>query len=259
MTGINRLKFINSLKQKKYRKQHQLFILEGEKLVDELLESRFEIHSVYASGEWISNHNSQHKPGYFPVYEIKESDLARVSSFKTPNKVLALARIPLFKLDYCNLKNKLTLVLDKVQDPGNLGTLIRSADWFGVDTVILSKDSAEITSPKVVQSTMGSIFRISFHYLDLPGLLKSPEIKDLPVFGAFINGSNIYSAVLQERGLVVLGNESRGISPGLEKLITKKISVPSFGHDAGSAESLNIAVAGSIILSEFRRRNNQAK
>jgi len=260
MPGINTIKFINSLKQKKIRQQHRLFIIEGEKMVDELMESNFDIQSVYATMQWIRERGlapgalSRSKTCEFPLYEIKEQELGRISSLTTPNKALALVRIPSCTLDADRQGNSLTLVLDKVQDPGNLGTLIRSADWFGVDTIILSEDSAEVTNPKVVQSTMGSILRVRFHYLNLHSFLKSPEMKGIPVMGAFTGAPPVYSAHLPGHGVIILGNESQGISPEIEKLVTQRISIPSFHKGSSGPESLNIAVAGSIILSEFRRR-----
>lgn len=265
MPGKNTIKFINSLKQKKFRQEHQLFIVEGEKMVNELMNSSLAIHSVYATGQWLSERGLEEREdtatlqmtstGKYPLYQIKESELEKISSVKTPNKVLALVHTPFFTLTREKIKHSLTLVLDKVQDPGNLGTLIRSADWFGIDDVVLSNDSAEITNPKVVQSTMGSIFRVHSHYLDLPAFLTSPETDGLPVLGAFSNAEDIYSVELPEHGLLVLGNESRGISPEVEKLLTRKIGIPSSLKRKGTQpESLNMAVAGSIIISEFRRR-----
>lgn len=294
MPGTTTLKFINSLKQKKFRQRHQLFVVEGEKMVDELTESRFLIHSVCGTETWIRKRGlypgevyikpginpsgdkrfitkeDQQSPGLQPektnritetgnerncfyLHEIKDRELERISSLKTANQVLAVARMPAFSLNKEELSSSLTLVLDKVQDPGNLGTLVRSADWFGVRNIILSNDSAEITNPKVIQATMGSIFRIRYHYLDLPAFLKSVKPEDLPVIGAFLDGASIYSAQLPEKGLLVLGNESGGISTEVERLVTQRISIPS--HKTGRrAESLNLAVAGSIILSEFMRR-----
>jgi RNA methyltransferase, TrmH family len=261
MPGINKIKFINSLKQKKNRQQHRLFIIEGEKMVDELMDSHFDIHSVYAIKNWIMERglapgrvmrsNAQN----FPLYEIKGPELGRISSLTTPNKVLALARIPSCSLEGYSPGKSLTLMLDKVQDPGNLGTLIRSADWFGVDNIILSEDSAEATNPKVVQSTMGSIFRVRFHYLDLQSFLESPGMEGIPVLGAFTGAPPVCSICLPEYGVIVLGNESQGISPEIEKFLTQRISIPSFHKGSSGPESLNVAVAGSIILSEFRRKN----
>ncbi len=320
MPGSSTIKFINSLKQKKYRRQHNLFIVEGEKMVDELLASSFETKAVYATALWLDEKGitpsgpekpvpGTSEPGTSgpgksiprssgpgkknsvgsdpeesvpanmalkgagdggacprgsgrsdegrlpsPVYQIGEKELARVSSLTTPNKVLAIARIPEYEPDLAAMRYSLTLVLDRVQDPGNLGTLVRSADWFGIDTLILSEDSAEITNPKVVQSTMGSIFRVRYHYAHLPSLLASPEFLDLPVYGAFAGAEPVWSHPLSPAGMIILGNESQGITPEVRRLITHRIGIPAARPRSGP-ESLNIAVAGSIILAEFRRRN----
>ncbi len=260
MPGINKIKFINSLKQKKNRKQHSLFIIEGEKMVDELIDSHFDIHSVYALKSWIIERGLA--PGKvlranaqkFALYEIKGPELERISSLATPNKVLALARMPSCTIEGYNPAKSITLMLDKVQDPGNLGTLIRSADWFGVDNIILSEDSAEATNPKVVQSTMGSLLRVRFHYLDLLSFLKSPGMEGIPVIGALTGAPSVYPVSLPEYGVIVLGNESQGISREIEKHVTQRISIPSFSKGSSSPQSLNVAVAGSIILSEIRRK-----
>lgn len=254
MPGRNIIKFIASLKHKKYRQHHRLFIIEGEKMVDELSCSGFGIHSVYATGKWLREHGSVTSPRNFPVYEISEQELSRVSSLSTPNKVLAVVHTPSREVAAEDLTGSLALVLDNIQDPGNLGTLVRSADWFGIDNIILSSGSAEVTSPKVVQATMGSILRVNTYYTDLPSFLKSPEISKLPVYGAFTVAPELYSVQLENRGLIVLGNESHGISGEIEKLVTRRFSIPSFPGHQDSAESLNVAVAGSIIISEFRRR-----
>jgi RNA methyltransferase, TrmH family len=289
MPGRNTIKFIASLKQKKNRQQHRLFIIEGEKMVDELTASVFEIHSVYATEEWLGERlpgasagnlpvkgdgsfkvvsgRSGSKSGYsdqliekslfggrFPLFEIKEQDLSRISGLNSPNKVLAVVHFPEWELAPPDLANSLSLVLDNIQDPGNLGTLIRTAHWFGIENIILSGDSAEFTNPKVVQATMGSVLHVKTHYTDLHSFLKSPGISGLPVYGAFPEAPDIYSVPLSDRGLIVLGNESRGISEQLETFITQKMSIPSFRGKGKSPESLNVAVAGSIIVSEFRRR-----
>ena len=293
MPGKATIKFINSLKQKKYRWQHNLFVVEGEKMVDELLASRFETEAVYATAEWLDEKGIApsgpekpvrdmpiaDKPGQatqgtptagpkkpirtaserhsdirmpFPVYQIGEKELYRISSLTTPNKVLAIARIPRYEPDPAAMRNSLTLVLDRVQDPGNLGTLIRSADWFGVDTLLISEDSAEVTNPKVVRSTMGSIFRVTYHYAHLPSFLASPELQGIPVYGAIADAQPVWSHPLSPAGLIVLGNESQGITPEVKRLITHRIGIPA-ARLSGGPESLNIAVAGGIILSEFRR------
>ena len=259
MPGLKKISFIRSLKQKKFRQKHKLFIVEGEKMVNELVNSSFDIDSIYGTTEWIVKQGL--KPGplvinrkEFRLHEIKVSELERISSFTTPNMVLALARTPSFTIVRDELKDSLSLVLDKVQDPGNLGTLIRSADWFGVNTIILSHDSADITSPKVVQATMGSIFRINYIYTDIKEFLGSTLTGGIPVLGAFTDAPSVYSIDLPESGMIVLGNESKGISPEVTAFISRKMSIPSLNKGENPPESLNIAVAGSIIISEFSRR-----
>jgi RNA methyltransferase, TrmH family len=173
---------------------------------------------------------------------------------KSPNKVLAVVYMPDYRIDPASLVNSVSLVLDNIQDPGNLGTLIRSADWFGIENVILSLNSAEVTNPKVVQSTMGSILRVKTYYADLPSFLNLPCIAEMPVYGAFAGAPPVYPMHLESGALVVLGNESQGISGSVEKFITRRIGIPPFPRKGKSPESLNIAVAGSLIMSEFRRR-----
>jgi RNA methyltransferase, TrmH family len=231
MPGKNTIKFINSLKQKKFRRQHRLFIIEGEKMVDELIGSGFGVHSVYATKEWLHDHRQEVKvrAEEFPLYEIREQELSRISSLKAPNKVLAVVHFPHWDLSAFKLSAGLSLVLDDIRDPGNLGTLIRSAHWFGIVNIILSPDSAEVTSPKVVQSAMGSVLHVKTYYTGLPAFLSSPAISGLPVFGTFTEAPDIYSDPLSERGLIVLGNESHGISAELDKFITRKISIPLSG------------------------------
>ncbi len=267
MPARNTIKFINSLKQKKFRQQYQLFPVEGEKMVDELLKSNFEIHSIYALPSWIEGHGIPfgELPGPVTiirqqvrdrclVHPVNEEELGRMSSLDSPNKVLAVVHKSSWVPDPAALEGSLSLVLDRIQDPGNLGTLIRSADWFGVETIILSDDSAEVTNPKVVQATMGSVFRVRTYYTDLPAFLRMPEIRPLPVYGTFPDAPDIYSSKLTGHGLIVLGNESRGISTAVGMLIKQRISIPVFPRKGTMPESLNIAVAGSIIMAEFRRR-----
>ncbi len=266
MPGRNIIRFINSLKQKKNRLHYRLFIIEGEKAVDELTESGHEIHSVCATGEWLSERRlsegmtvfpgrgQNSTTGKIPLHKVSDTELSRISSLKTPNRVLAVVHMPSPAFEPENLAGSLTLFLDNIQDPGNLGTLIRSAHWFGIDNIILTRGSAEVTNPKVIQATMGSILRVRTHYVDPATFFGMPEIAGLPVFGAFAGAPDIYSAELPGHGLIILGNESQGISGEVEKFITRKIGIPPFPGKGKSPESLNMAVAGSIIISEFRRR-----
>jgi TrmH family RNA methyltransferase len=235
MLTRNEVKYIQSLYHKKNRVASGVFIVEGVKLVNELLLSDFKIRKIYAVKEWIAMHSANEH-----VTEVSEAELKKISGFDTPNKVLAVVeeRAPVAMPD---LKNKITLVLDGIQDPGNLGTIIRTADWFGIDNIIASNDTADIYNPKVVQSTMGSITRINIFYTDLKIFL---SLNNITVYGALLNGENIASFKKTQEGLLLIGNEGKGIRPDIQSFIHQKIYIPALG----GAESLNAAVATGIIL-----------
>lgn len=226
------IKTIRSLKDKKFRDALGLFVVEGEKMVQEALESGFEIEQLYRSDE------------------IGEAAMERISLLSSPSTVLAVVRKPQANKELRLKENGLYLALDAIRDPGNMGTILRIADWFGIDGIIASPDSVDIYNPKVVQSTMGAIFRVDFHYHNLSEVLPSAE-----VFGTFLSGDNIYTSDLQSSKprVIVIGNESNGISPEIAKLCTRTITIPSFAKGIGS-ESLNAAVATAIVVSEFKRR-----
>lgn len=259
MLSKNQLKFVSSLKQKKFREEHNLFIAEGTKIVTELLQSKIKVKQVFATAGFLSKVKIDKGIEWS---EIKENELERLSAQVTANEVLAVCEIPEYKINNGELIERLTLVLDNIKDPGNLGTIIRIADWFGIDTIICSKETVDAFNPKVVQATMGSIARVNLHYTDLPGFFEEfkkdqPVDLQFPVYGALLEGSGIYGKQLTPYGFIVIGNESKGISAELLPYITDKISIPSFSHyksDGGEAESLNAAIATSIICSEFRRR-----
>ncbi len=255
MLSKNQLSFINSLKQKKYREEHQLFIAEGAKIVPELLSSSIVVKQIYATSDFLRGNII---PANIERFEIKENELERISSLTKANEVLAVCEVPKYELDNESLKGKLTLVLDDIKDPGNLGTIIRIADWFGIENIICSNESVDAYNSKVVQATMGSIARIKLHYVSLTEFIEVQlSTFNVSVYGALLEGKNIYTEKLSSEGLIVIGNESRGISEEVQKLITDKISIPSFSHfksGGGEAESLNAAIATSIICSEFRRR-----
>jgi len=230
----NQIKFIKSLSLKKNRIKEQLFIAEGEKVVSELLRSDFEIKNIYATKEWkVSNDN---------ITQISNAELQRISNLKSPNKVLAVVQ---FKNHNLIKHEGITLVLDEINDPGNLGTIIRMCDWFGVKQIICSKNTVDIFNPKVVQSAMGSAFRVQVNYTDLENYLS--EIKT-PIYGAFMDGKNLKEVKLPKSAHLVLGNEANGISAEINKLITDKVAIKNIGN---SAESLNVAVATSILLHVF--------
>tara|TARA_R110002049_G_scaffold293731_1_gene478934 strand:+ start:14691 stop:15413 length:723 start_codon:yes stop_codon:yes gene_type:complete len=240
MLSKNQIKLITSLKQKKYRLQHGFFVVEGTKGIKELLQSHFELHTLYATESFNIDAKKE--------ISISESDLKRISFLTTPNKALAIFKIPQPKpID----KNQLIVALDDVRDPGNLGTIIRLCDWFGVKNLVCSQETVDCFNPKVVQATMGSITRVNVSYLDLIDFLK--DVK-MPIFGAYMDGENIYKKSLPNEGVLVMGNEANGISKAVETFINEKISIPRF-RDVQATESLNVATATAILLSEFRRGN----
>lgn len=236
MLTKNELKYIQSLYHKKQRDEEKLFIAEGPKLAEELITSQFVIKHVYAVGEWLQ----RNQPVKVPVTEISESELSRISKLQTPNEVVVIARQAM-TVGEPELKGNLTLMLDGIQDPGNMGTIIRIADWFGINQIICSNDCVELYNPKVVQATMGSIIRVSCWYKDTA--VWEP-VDDLPVFGALLNGKNIYSVGKAEEGILVIGNESKGIREPMLSKITQPVTIPK----SGGAESLNAAVAAGIIV-----------
>lgn len=244
-------KLIKSLETKKYRMLHQLFVAEGPKVVAELAPA-FKLHTLVATEEWVQQSNGQsiihtYNPN---LYIVDEQQLTKTSLLQHPQQVMALFEIPERKEPQID-SNDLTLMLDGVQDPGNMGTIIRIADWFGIHNIICSNASADAYNPKVVQSTMGSLSRVNVAYADLEPLL-APLCGKVPIYGTLLDGSNIYDQPLSASGIIIMGNEGKGISPAIRKYIDAPLLIPSYNKD--SAESLNVAIATAITCAEFRRR-----
>lgn len=241
MVSKNQIKLITSLQQKKYRNEHQLFIAEGVKVIQELLESNFVLEHLFTTEAIFDT---------VPVFQktvVKESDMKRISALSSPSSCLAVFKIP----KPLQLENEgLIVALDDIRDPGNLGTIIRLCDWFGVKHLVCSAETVDVYNPKVVQATMGSISRVTIHYTDLKKYIAASS---LPVFGTFMDGNNVYNENLPKEGILVLGNEANGISSDIEKGIQNRITIPRFG-DVQQTESLNVATATAIFLSEFRRK-----
>ncbi len=244
----NQVKFLRSLSQKKFRDEYGLFVAEGEKIVDEALKSDYKVKEVYYEKE------------------IGRETMSRITNLSSPSPVFAVIEKPHFSPDSftsllsshnspTDLKRALYLALDGVKDPGNLGTIIRIADWFGIEAIFAAHGSVEVWNPKVVQATMGAIFRKQVIYTDLADICKKFSAASLPVYGTFLDGKNIYENLPQDKkhGLVVMGSESFGISPALESLITNKLLIPPYPADSLTSESLNVAIATAIICAEFRR------
>jgi TrmH family RNA methyltransferase len=246
MISKNQIKLITSLHKAKGRKKNGLFIVEGPKAVDEFLNSDFEIEAVFGTRQWI-----EFAPQILDSAEmISENELHSISAQKHPNQVLAVVKMhepttpPSEITDLC-------LVLDTIQDPGNMGTIIRIADWFGIKHIVCSKETADIYNPKVVQSTMGSISRVQVSYTDLVKYLGKLN-GSVPVYGTLLSGENFYETKLESKGLIIIGNESKGISDDVAFFINQGIKIPAYGNS--ETESLNAAVATGIVVAEFRRR-----
>lgn len=254
MLSLSQIKYVQSLQQKKFRRQHGVFVAEGEKIVSELWHGQYKVEGLYALNDWITEHR-QEIPMEVPVLEVSNKDLERISGLKTPNKVLAVIKMPEESGEPELLNGALCLVLDKVQDPGNLGTIIRTADWFGIRQIFCSPDTVEVFSPKVIQATMGSFLRVKIFYTVLESFLaRAPA--DTPVFGAFLEGENLFQEKTSGQGLLVIGNEAKGISEKVAFFVGKKIRIPG-GRQAGSldsAESLNASVAAGIMMAWFTRK-----
>jgi len=247
----NKIKYIRSLKDKKFRNEHNTFVAEGTKLVFDLINS-CECQLIVALPEIINIYpeiNSMSKE----VIIASPNEIKKATFLKTPPTIIAVFYQKKSNINKDDLKNKLSLVLDGVQDPGNMGTIIRIADWFGIEHVFCSEDCADVYNPKTVQATMGSIARVSVVYTDLKKLLE--ELSDIPVYGTLLNGNNIYDEKLTENGLVIMGSEGKGISADIINYIDNKLYIPEYPLGVKSSESLNVAVATSIICSEFRRRS----
>jgi TrmH family RNA methyltransferase len=244
MISKNQLKYIRQLEQKKYRRREGCFVAEGTKVVGDLLQ-RYRPEAVFATADW------QAPAGITPQL-VTDDELRRISFLQHPQQVLALFPLPTINSKLSTINSTLSLALDGVQDPGNLGTIIRIADWFGISTIICSEDTVDAWNPKVVQATMGSIARVNIIYINLPEFLDSLPA-DFPVYGTFLDGDNIYTQELTREGLIIMGNEGNGISDAVRAKVNRRLLIPDF-HQGETADSLNVAIATAITCSEFRRR-----
>lgn len=239
------IQLVRSLSDKRGRSEHGLFVAEGAKLIGELRRSDLRIRRIFAT------------EGLFEGPEVEcvtEKEMERLSLLKTPSNSLALVEIPRYRLDAAHVGQRLTLALDDVQNPGNLGTIIRLADWFGIGEILCSPATADCFNPKVVQATMGAILRVRVHYVELAPLLAQAAARGVPVYGTFLEGENLYDTQLGRGGIIVMGNEGRGVRPDVAQAVTRKLFIPPFPAERRASESLNVAMATSIVCAEFRRR-----
>ncbi|MDE6716490.1 MAG: RNA methyltransferase [Muribaculaceae bacterium] len=244
----NIVKLVASLSQKKYRVEYGCFAAEGTKCVRSTWDF-FKCRWIIATKAWYEQFgNASH---YDKILIATKAQMAKMSQFSTPSDVIAVYELPQYNIDVEEIKNELTLILDNVQDPGNLGTIIRIADWFGIKNIICSDTTADLYSHKVIQATMGAIANVKLHYVDLVDFLTQDW--EIPVLGTFLDGENIYNAELPRRGFVIMGNEGKGISSQVAEFVTNRLTIPATNNDYVS-DSLNVGVATAIVVSEFRRR-----
>lgn len=248
MLSKNKIKYIRSLELKKNRKEEKVFVAEGHKLVGDLL-GHFDCKLLIATKNWLQD-KPQMKAG--EIIEVSNEELSKASFLKTPQEVLAIFAQPDYLTDISVIRNSLCLALDDVQDPGNLGTIIRLADWFGIEHIFCSTNTVDVYNPKTIQATMGGIARVKLHYCSLIELIK--QLNDTPIYGTFLNGNNIYKEQLSKNGLIIMGNEGNGVSREVESLINKRLYVPNYPQERETSESLNVAIATAVVCAEFRRQ-----
>lgn len=249
MITKGQIKFLQSLSRKKERDESGCFLAEGNRLVEDTL-GCFACRLLVATTDWMAAHPHVHVAERVTV---SRDELTRVSQQKTPQEVLAVYEIPVRTYDVEAVSGELSLALDTVQDPGNVGTIIRIADWMGIRHIFCSPGTADVYAPKVVQATMGALARVAVHYVPLEPLLERVSAR-AEVYGTFLDGENIYDVPLSCNGLIVMGNEGNGISPAIERVVTRKLRIPNYPPGTTTCESLNVAVATAVTCAEFRRR-----
>lgn len=250
MISKNKIKYIHSLELKKNRKEEAVFLAEGNKLISELL-GKFPCRLLLGTPEWISSHPEIPAT---EIIEVSKEELSKASLQKAPQNVLAIFEQPHYTFSSETYSTHLCLALDDVQDPGNLGTIIRIADWFGIKDIFCSNGTVDAYNPKTIQATMGAIARVKLHYVSLPEMLEQACKEQTPIFGTFLDGKNIYSQELSQSGIIVMGNEGNGIGKDVSHYINQRLLIPNYPMGSVSSESLNVAIATAVVCAEFRRR-----
>ncbi|MFV0289689.1 MAG: TrmH family RNA methyltransferase [Mangrovibacterium sp.] len=251
MISRNKIKYIQSLHRKKERDNECIFLVEGDKSVKEALQSSFTVRTLCATSNFIAENNLSALKT-IEIIEVNDEELKKISTLQNPQHALAIVEMPAIDLNFEDLETNITLALDGIQDPGNLGTIIRTADWFGIENIYCSVDTADCFNPKVIQASMGALFRVKVHYLELIKLLEVASEKKLPSYGTFLEGENIYeSSISKQAAILVMGNEGNGISAEVADAVSNKIHIPNYANSG--SESLNVAIATAICLAEFRR------
>ena len=254
MISKAKVKQIQSLESKKHRVANGLFVAEGNKLVADLLPA-FECELLLAKPAWMATQGDIRAK---ELLVAEDEDIRKASFLKNPQDVLAVFRLPNWDSQLIDPTKQLVLALDGIQDPGNLGTIIRIADWFGIEHIVCSLDTADAFSPKTVQATMGALAHVKVHYTDLTAYLQQQAEQNTPIYGTFLDGEDIYDKSFEEHGILIMGNEGNGIRPEIEALVNQKLYIPNYPPLRETSESLNVAVATSIVCAEFRRRQRQS-
>jgi TrmH family RNA methyltransferase len=244
----NKLKYIRSLKEKKFRSEYKVFMAEGNKMINDLLPF-LRCQLLIATSDFL---DSVDTTDIEEVIEVDDSQLAQASFLQNPQQALAVFYQPESR-EEINIENELALALDGIQDPGNMGTIVRLADWYGIRHIFCSQDTVDVYNPKVVQATMGALARVKIHYMDLVVFLT--QNRHLPIYGTFLNGEDMYRKEITANGIIVMGNEGNGIRPEVEELIAAKLYIPNYPAGNPTSESLNVAIAAAVICAEFRRRS----
>lgn len=252
MLSKAKIKLIQSLEYKKKRKEERLFVAEGPKVVNDLL-PYFSCRLIIATPAWLNSHLHIEAD---EIIEVNNEELRKASFLKNPQDILAIFELPQITFPSDIVEKELCLALDEIQDPGNLGTILRIADWFGIKHIFCSIGTTDAFSPKAVQASMGAIARVKVHYMNLPDLLASIRFNSpqIPIYGTFLEGNNIYKEPLAPYGIIIMGNEGNGISPSTRQHVTHELYIPNYPKGSPTSESLNVAIATAITCSEFRRR-----
>ena len=254
MISKAKLKFIKSLQNKKVRDEEKLFVIEGDKLVKEFLTANAPVQMLIAKPEFLNSLNPDLKRSVNLIEDINYEELKKISTLKTPHNALAVVHMPEHEMNISKILDQLCVALDFIQDPGNMGTTIRAAGWFGIKNIVCSMDCVDVYNPKVIQSSMGAILHVNVFYHDLRKFFTSVK-KSVPIFGTLLDGDSIYTHRLNRKGIILLGNESKGISDDLIPYITDKIKIPKFSNAREGIDSLNVGMAASVVFSEFLRKS----
>jgi TrmH family RNA methyltransferase len=257
MLSKNRIKYIVSLQKKKVREEERLFVIEGDKLIKEFLLARIPVKILFAQHEFLRSLTTDMTNLVNEIVETNYEELKHISALKTPHNAIAVVPMPGHEMETLKLFNQLCVALDFVQDPGNLGTIIRAAAWFGIKNIVCSTDCVDIYNPKVIQASMGAILHVNVYYSDLKKLLIRANEKKIPVYGTMLDGDSIYHQKLGNKGIILLGNESKGISDELIPFITERIMIPGAAGAMPGIESLNVSMAASVVFSEFLRKTDK--